>query len=205
MTNAQYQAFIDDGGYTEQWRRCWTAAGWTWKGDRRGPKRYGGVFDLPNHPVVGVTWYEAVAFCKWLSVKSGRQVSLPIEAQWEKAARGTDGRRYPWGQEITPNHANYWDTGIHATSAVGVFPKGESPLWLADAAGNVWELTATKKLSDYQKYAPDDLLEGDARYTLRGGSWNLNDSYVRCARRVILDPFSRLNFVGFRLVCHKMV
>ena len=73
----------------------------------QGPRRYGGDFDLANHPVVGVSWYEAVAFCSWLTKKLGRPVMLPSEAQWEKAARGTDGRRYPWGPEITPEHANY--------------------------------------------------------------------------------------------------
>lgn len=110
----------------------------------QGPRRQGGDFDLPNHPVVFVSWYEAVAFCGWLAKKLGQPILLPTEAQWEKAARGTDGRRYPWGPEITPEHANYADTGIGATSSAGVFPQGQSPYGLQDAAGNVWEWTTTK-------------------------------------------------------------
>ena len=136
ITNAQYQAFVDDGGYTEKWRRCWTKDGWAWRegSNRTAPDRYGGDFDLPNHPVVGVAWYEAVAFCNWLSQKLsenlGRtvQIVLPSEAQWEKAARGTDGRRYPWGPEITPEHANYWDTRIGNNQRRGRFPEREKPL-----------------------------------------------------------------------------
>jgi len=138
ITNAQYEAFVQDGGYTGRWRRCWTQAGWQLKAKRTAPEKYGGVFDLPNHPVVNVTWYEAMAFCGWLSDKLGQPVTLPTEAQWEKAARGPDGRRYPWGQEITPEHANYDETGIGTTTAVGVFPLGASPCGALDMAGNAW-------------------------------------------------------------------
>ncbi|MEI2693128.1 MAG: SUMF1/EgtB/PvdO family nonheme iron enzyme [Anaerolineae bacterium] len=132
ITNAQFDAFVQDGGYgDQQWRNCWTKDGLRWKGGRTEPGKYGGVFDLPNHPVVGVTWYEAVAFCNWLGHKLGRPVSLPTEAQWERAARHTDGRRYPWGAEITPDHANYDATGIGTTTAVGIFSKGKSRVWRA--------------------------------------------------------------------------
>ena len=77
------------------------------EGDQVAPAKQGGVFDLPNHPAVMVTWYEAHAFCTWLGKKLGRMITLPSEAQWEKAARGADGRTYPWGEKITPEHANY--------------------------------------------------------------------------------------------------
>ena len=75
-----------------------------------------------------------MAFCGWLGEKLGCPVTLPTEAQWEKAARGPDGRRYPWGDEITPQHANYDQTGIGTTSAVGVFPLGASPCGALDMA-----------------------------------------------------------------------
>jgi len=103
VTNAQYMAFVTAGGYQE--RRYWTEAGWQWKRDRTEPKTYGGAFDLSNHPVVGVSWYEAVAFCRWMTerlreageIGPDQEVTLPTEAQWEKAARGGDGRVFPVG------------------------------------------------------------------------------------------------------------
>ncbi|MFQ6059459.1 MAG: SUMF1/EgtB/PvdO family nonheme iron enzyme, partial [Anaerolineae bacterium] len=128
ITNVQFQTFVDDlEGYSND--RWWTKAGLKWRGERKEPEKFGGVFDLPNHPVVGVTWYEAVAFCNWLTerlrisdfrfvdgladsnLKSAIEnrkfiVRLPTEAEWEKAARGTDGRIYPWGEEIDPDRAN---------------------------------------------------------------------------------------------------
>ena len=87
ITNAQFDAFVQDDGYTDKWRACWTPAGWEWKGDRLAPDKQGGVYDLPNHPLVMVSWYEALAFSNWLGKKLGRAVALPNEAQWEKAAR----------------------------------------------------------------------------------------------------------------------
>jgi len=202
ITNVQYQAFVDDGGYNEQWRSCWTTAGWLWKEKNsiQGPRRFGGDFDLANHPVVGASWYEAVAFCRWLTAKLGRSIRLPTEAQWEKAARGTDGRRYPWGLKITPEHANYRETEIMGTSPVGVFPKRESPYHLLDASGNVWEWTKTKWATSYQNYRPDEDLEGDARRSLRGGAWSRHVNNVRCARRNRNLPDFRNYDVGFRVV-----
>ena len=113
VTQLQYKAFVDDGGYTNEkhWdaamsQNYWTKDGFkAWQDDepRTAPYRYGNPFDLPNHPVVGVTWYEAVAFCVWFSEKSGRFVRLPTEAEWERAARGLDGRLYPWESTLTPS------------------------------------------------------------------------------------------------------
>ncbi|MFN8470274.1 MAG: SUMF1/EgtB/PvdO family nonheme iron enzyme [Caldilineaceae bacterium] len=206
VTNAQYQAFVDDGGYTDKWHECWTRAGWKWKEEQgcQGPRRYGGDYDLANHPALGVSWYEALAFCNWLTMKLGRHVTLPSEAQWEKAARGTDGRRYPWGADITPEHANYVAAGPNATSAVGVFPRGESPYALLDAAGNVWEWTTTKLADNYHNYRPDDHLEGHMPRALRGGAWNYYGYYVRCAGRYDQDPGHRNLDVGFRVLSHVL-
>ena len=207
VTNAQYAAFVRDGGYTDKWRACWTDAGWEWKEDRSEPGTYSGVYDLPNHPVVGVTWYEAVAFCHWLTeqlrradkIGTGTKVALPSEAQWEKAARGTDGRIYPWGDDPDPNRANYDDTGIGTTSAVGCFPGGASPYGVLDMSGNVWEWCRTEWQDSYENYQNADDLEGTGRRVVRGGSRYLRGC-ARCSARLRFDPVSRSSYRGFRLV-----
>jgi formylglycine-generating enzyme required for sulfatase activity len=199
ITNAQFDAFAQDDGYTDRWRRCWTQAGWQWKGERRAPDKYGGVFNSSNHPVVNVTWYEAVAFCNWLGQKLGRPVNLPSEAQWERAARHTDGRRYPWGEQITDDHANYAETGIGTTTAVGIFLQGAALAGTLDMSGNVWEWCLTKWRENYE-IPPDDDPEGDITRVLRGGSF-LNDArLVRCAVRSGYLPNSRFRDYGFRVV-----
>ena len=203
ITNAQYEAFIDDGGYTDLWQPSWTKAGWQWRKhqDITTPLRFQGVFGLPNHPVVGVSWYEAVAFCNWLTRRLGRRVQLPSEAQWEKAARGADGRSYPWGDYISTGHVNYQDTNIRATSAVGIFPLGESPYNALDMAGNVWEWTSSvypgyKSYTDAANEDPDAL----GLRSLRGGSWSHNVRCARCAYRGNFIPDYVGDNCGFRVV-----
>jgi formylglycine-generating enzyme required for sulfatase activity len=206
VTNAQYAAFVAAGGYQE--RRYWTKAGWQWKGDRSEPDSYGGVYDLPNHPAVMVAWYEAVAFCRWLTEELQKKgglapdegVTLPSEAEWEKAARGTDGRVFPWGDEANPNQANYDATGIDTTSAVGCFPGGASPYGVEDLSGNVWEWCRTKWQGSYAGYRDDNDLEGGATRVLRGGAFRNPSGHVRCASRAGYAPDIGLRYRGFRVV-----
>jgi formylglycine-generating enzyme required for sulfatase activity len=146
-----------------------------------------------------VTWYEAVAFCYWLSQKLGRRTGLPSEAQWERAARHTDGRRYPWDAKLAPDHCNYYDTGVGTTTAVGIFPKGASQCGALDMSGNVWEWCQTKWRGNYES-PPDDDPEGDITRVLRGGSFSYHAGYVRCAVRIRRYPLYRLRNFGFRVV-----
>ena len=213
IINAQFSAFVQDGGYANP--DYWTEAGWQWResNDVTEPQTYGGVFDLLNHPVVGVSWYEAVAFCRWLMDKLGVEARLPSEAEWEKAARGTDGRRYPWGDEPDPNRANYDETGIGTTSAVGIFPSGQTPYGCLDMSGNVWEWTRSlwgKDLSEPSFKYPYDPTDGredlsagnDVCRVLRGGAFS---ALVGAFAARFASGSSRSRYLGFRVVVSPVI
>jgi formylglycine-generating enzyme required for sulfatase activity len=167
-----------------------------------------------NHPVVKVSWHDANGYCEWLTQKLKTKgcngtVRLPTEAQWEKAARGEDGRIFPWKGEENANRANYIDTGIGSTSAVGCFALGKSPYGMADMAGNVWEWTSTiwgRKWDEPEyeyPYTPDDGREDEASGSarvLRGGAWYDVARRCRSAYRLRFRPGYRYSDVGFRLV-----
>ncbi len=209
VTNAQFGAFTAAGGYREA--RYWAAAqrAKVWRDGkvkgryddawRSAPVDFGAPFDLSNHPVVGITWYEAAAFCLWLGERLGYAVELPSETQWEKAACGAvDARVYPWGDKADPDKANYGATGIGATSAVGCFPGGASPYGVLDLSGNVWEWTRTQFQESYVQYEPELLVKD--RAVLRGGAFLNYEWFVRCAYRSVSVPDDRDFDVGFRVV-----
>jgi len=208
VTNAQFAAFVQAEGYGEQ--GYWTDAGWERKEREEwtGPRDFSDPFNLPNHSVVGVSWYEAVAFCRWLTEQlrqcgelgGDEEITLPTESQWKKAARGEDGRIYPWGNEPDPDRANYSETGIGTTSAVGCFPGGASPYGVEDLSGNVWEWCRTKWEESYEDYRDDNDLEGNVRRVLRGGSFLSEARLVRCACRSGVYPSSRYGYYGFRVM-----
>jgi formylglycine-generating enzyme required for sulfatase activity len=174
ITVAQFELFIQDGGYARE--ELWTKAGWQWRErkQRTRPDDYESPFQTPNHPRVGVTWYEAVAFCNWvnatftpeeLKLPERWKVRLPSEAEWERAARHTDGRDFPWdprGNAEPANRCNCAEAGLRQTSAVGLFPSGKAECGAHDMAGNVWEWTRSLWGRDWQNasfnypYKPDD-------------------------------------------------
>ncbi|MCP4220672.1 MAG: SUMF1/EgtB/PvdO family nonheme iron enzyme, partial [bacterium] len=203
VTNGEYRWFIEDGGYKTE--KFWHPAGWQWvtKGKRQFPDFWSdGKWNGANFPVVGVSWYEADAYARWLSNKTGKHYCLPTEAQWENAARGTDGRTYPRGESIDKNRCNYDESGLMRTSPVGMFPGGESPYGCLDMAGNVWEWCVDWGNSDYYKTGPDKNPQGPdngERRVLRGGSWISNGRYVRSACRYWFEPSICDNFTGLRL------
>ncbi len=190
VTVAQFRAFVQDSGYTPEGE---------WEEDN----------EHDSHPVVNVSWHDAVKYCEWLTEKLGErgfkwQIQLPTEAQWEKAARGTDRRIYPWGDDPDPDRMNYGDTGINTTSPVGCFPKGKSPFGCFDMAGNVWEWCADDWHDNYDAAPADgrawiDVPRGPSR-VLRGGGWINNAGNCRSAYRIRYSPGFRLRSCGFRLV-----
>ncbi|CAG1015192.1 Hercynine oxygenase [Anaerolineae bacterium] len=219
VTNAQFQPFIDEGGYTAKWRNCWTDAGWKFKGDHVGPEDYSDMLTLPNHPRIGVHWYDAVAFCRWLSrrmsdlgqIREGFEIRLPTEAEWEKAARGTDGRSYPWGNEFDLSKCNV--IGIESTTTVGIFPDGASPYGVMDMIGNAWKWCLTKWRDDAFALEDNDI-DGNDHRVYRGGSWGSDmwrtepwkSQELHCGRRYWnLPEDERPDAVGFFVVlAHKI-
>ncbi|MCL4862590.1 MAG: formylglycine-generating enzyme family protein, partial [Caldilineaceae bacterium] len=167
--------------------------------------------DLLDHPVINVTWHDAVAYCKWLGRQLGRQVRLPSEAEWEKAARGTDGWVYPWGNQPPNDRLCNFNMNVGGTTPVGRYPAGRSPYGCYDMAGNVWEWTSSLWGKDVSKpefsypYDPNDGREdmragNDVLRVVRGGSWYLFDDDVRCAVRGGSCSSIRYDFVGFRVM-----
>lgn len=186
VTNRQFQAFIADGGYeTDEW----------WKDLQKADSLPNHRWTEANRPVEGVSWYDAMAFCRWASDRMGLDIRLPTEQQWEKAARYPDDREYPWGNEFTSQLCNAKNE-LQETSAVGIYPSGQSHLGLMDMAGNVWEW-CLNKYDKPEMVEPD--VSGDDR-AIRGGSWYYASDLVRCAIRFGLHPDARLNTLGFRVV-----
>jgi formylglycine-generating enzyme required for sulfatase activity len=171
-----------------------------------------------NYPITGVTWPEALAYGRWLErrlresptippairqlLNNGGRVTLPSEAEWEKAARGTDGRVFTWGSQPQTDFSNFNGDSI---SPVGSLPCPGCAHGLSDMAGNVWELTRSP-LQDYPYDPADDAadLAEDALYVMRGGSYADAMNNVRTAVRGAVDPGVRTGTIGFRVVISEL-
>jgi formylglycine-generating enzyme required for sulfatase activity len=196
VTNAEYNAFVD---------ATFHDAPDYWDGGRY-PQQ------LASHPVVNVTWHDAQAYAAWLREQTGRPYCLPAEAEWEKAARGTDGRLWPWGNEPPDKRRCNLSSQVGETTPVGKYsPHGDSPYGCADMAGNVWEWTQTLWGGDLffaqfsYPYDPDDGRENpraseNLLRILRGGGFNNEEAGTRCAGRGWILPSTRREDTGFRVV-----
>ena len=194
VTNAQFQEFILADGYNK--REYWTKEGWnfiqknrfyyvyptqkTYRIDKPLGLEDNSVSNAPDHPVIGVSWYEAAAYAKW----AGKR--LPTEAEWEKAARGTDARIYPWGNKFDFSKLNYFPHH-EKLSPVGSYPIGASPYGVMDMAGSVAEWCT-------------DNMRGKDTKAVRGGGWNAIRLQLRCTHREIHPPAHRYYNIGFRCV-----
>jgi formylglycine-generating enzyme required for sulfatase activity len=150
--------------------------------------------------MTGVSFYEAYAFCRWLSARLRYVLRLPTEQEWEKAARGVDGRAYPWGDSFDVDRCNCEESGIGRVTPVGKYsPAGHSVFGCADMAGNVWEWCLTRWRGNYQSPEDNDP-EGDQPRVIRGGAYHTGKLYVRCAYRDRAVPAYAGGDIGFRLV-----
>lgn len=181
VTNAQYRVFVQKTGHRQPYR---------WKD--------GFPHNKVNHPVSGVSWSDAVAFCEWAARATGKPIRLLTEAEWEKGARGTDGRIYPWGNTWQPAYCNTKASGIKDTTPVDRYPRGHSPYEVYDMIGNVWEWTST--IYQPYPYKADDGREASDKskwHVFRGGSYLTEKRRARAAYRAHDDDF--WSNVGFRV------
>ena len=183
VTNEKYCAFILADGYGNP--AYWSEEGWKWRtrDNITCPKYWNDTqWNKADRPVVGVSYYEAEAYAKW----AGKR--LPTEREWEKAARGEDGREYPWGNEFDKKTCNSEEAGLSRTTPITQYSSGVSPYGCYDMAGNVWEFCA-----DWY-----DESKKDSR-VLRGGSWDFGPEVLRVSYRLWSDADNRGNDLGFRL------
>lgn len=195
ITNQQYQCFIDDGGYRD-WR--WWEGLLDWNEDKL-PQAEPSHWPQPNRPKTNLNWYEANAFCRWLSDRTQLLISLPTEQQWEKAAVG-DSREdiFPWEAEAqeAENLDGFANIGnqLEQTSTVGLYPKGNTAKGVADLSGNIWEWCA----NPYENAR--DVVSTENYAALRGGGWFVNTVVARARGRFGLHPGVHDDGVGFRIL-----
>lgn len=199
ITNAQFAKFIEAGGYKQE--KWWTDAGWLQrqKDGWAQPRHWAdSTWNGAEQPVVGVSWFEAVAFCSWLSEVSGENIMLPTEEQWQYAAQADDGRTYPWGDDWDCKRCN---NSVQPCDSNGTTPvrhyqgEGDSLFGVVDMAGNVWEWC----LTDYHNKTNDVHSVARGR-VLRGGSWSSNNLVnFGCDCRSLDSPGNGIRNGGFRI------
>jgi formylglycine-generating enzyme required for sulfatase activity len=203
VTNAQFRGFVEGRGYERM--ELWTALGWKWRKkeptresprDVRQPAYWHDIkWNEAQQPVVGVSWFEADAYCKFVGKR------LPTEAEWEKAARGTEDRRYPWGDAWEPRRANTDQSKLERTRPVGSYPTGASAHGVLDLAGNAAEWVADWYHREYYKRSPEKNPKGPdtgEEKVIRGGSWDSRERDVRTTSRRGETPDERNRKIGFR-------
>jgi formylglycine-generating enzyme required for sulfatase activity len=226
ITNQEFRMFWRDGGYQE--KKWWTTAGMAWlhrspedaekislrkwqcRNGRTEPAFWNDIqLGIANRPVVGITWFEAMAYCSWMTkqlqivgiLPEEYVVRLPTEAEWEKAARGVDGRFWPWGNVWKDSSANTRETNLLTTNSLGIFPADKSPYEVLDMAGNIVEWCHS--LLEEYPYNPEDgreVPETDGSRVIRGSSWYLGKYSTHCAYRRRYQPDGHLDGLGFRVV-----
>jgi len=204
VTVAAFAQFIEEGGYDD--RALWSERGWRWRRRERieRPRFWGEdewkAYLIENHPVVGVSLYEAEAYAGFRSAR------LPREAEWEKACRGTDGRCWPWGNAWLEDACAKRNYGPRATIAIGAFPRGAAPCGARDLVGCVWQWCQdvaddeNPDVGDHDPWVDPEDYEEEARRVTRGGGWNNLEWNLSCTSRNGYPPTARFSNLGFRCV-----
>ena len=189
ITYAQFQSFIDaeDGFRDPKWWNGLHADALAQKQQSADKQKW----PMANHPRENVSWYDAMAFCQWLSAKLGYEAWLPTDDEWEAAARGSDSREYPYPGEFDANKGNTRETGIGQTSAVGIFPSRVSLYGALDVSDNIFEWTLTDYSNEISNIQPR---------SVRGGSWDGSRGLARAASRRLRYAGGRGDALGFRVL-----
>jgi hypothetical protein len=197
ITNAQFQAFVDaEDGYCN--RKWWdfSLQARTWR--EQHDKPLAPKFSWGEHPRAIVCWYVAMAFCNWLSEKTGLEITLPTEQQWQRAAQGDDNRVYPWGSKFDKEKCNSRDSQLRTTCAVTKHGSGVSPFGVYGMAGNVWQWCSNK---EYGKHLTDkNAVDMHSPRAVRGGSFISTPQRVRSTFHFYLNPLYRYATIGFRVI-----
>jgi len=193
VTNMQWQAFVDasDGYCNEYWWE-YALAAQQWRREHR--EAFRPDLSQPDHPCVNVSWYEAVAYCCWMSYRLGMNITLPTEQQWQRAAQGDDGRRYPWGYDFDETRCNTKEYGAGLTVPVTWFPAGASPYEVMDMVGNTWEWCINGD-GGIDARGP----EGHFQQIVKGGSYIRSAAQAQVQRYYVLGPHNYHESIGFRL------
>jgi gamma-glutamyl hercynylcysteine S-oxide synthase len=190
VTNKRFAKFVDEGGYDDF--DLWSDEGWAWrlKHHATEPRWWENAdpqwspFCEPDRPVVGVSWFEAAAFCRFLDRH------LPTEIQWEIACRGLNGHLYPWGDEWQPGLVTIRGEGPRLTRIIGTHPQSRGPFGHDDLVGNVWQWTTDAWPQKTHT----------SSYAVRGGAWSARSEHCRSDHRNAYPPQDRWSHVGFRTV-----
>ncbi len=202
VTVSQYNIFLLGGGMNE--KKWWSKTGWAWRQgemdgwgreDRTKPDGWNTQKNRQHHPITGVTWYEAEAYCAWLGQAKKQRVRLPTEEEWERAARGDDTRPFPWGEDFDPARANTLESERSTTVEAGSLPGDVSPFGIHDLAGNVQEWTS----SSYDPL-PEENFPTATLHAVRGGSYYDTAYAARTSYRRAYPVGYFYPFLGFRVV-----
>ncbi len=194
VTNAQYYEFItaQDGYCHEGWWHYSLHAA-EWHSENPEPTFEQGK---PDYPAVTVSWYDALAYCHWLSYRTGETITLPTEEQWQRAAQGDDKRHFPWGNQFDMHFCNTKESGLKQLTPVDQYPEGISPFGVWDMAGNTWEWCLNNEVSSSEV----DLSNEHSRI-IKGGAYFSSYKRASCEFHFVIDPKCRYDSIGFRVIC----